>query len=68
LVSAELKGGEVIALSVFSEKGRELTLQNPWKNRPVKVKESGGSEQTYEGEFLKIGTKLNTGYTFSPTP
>lgn len=31
LVSASLKGGEVGLVTLFSEKGRDLTLLNPWK-------------------------------------
>jgi hypothetical protein len=64
LVSAALKNGEVTGLSVFSEKGRELNLLNPWKNCKVKVKEVGGGEKEYEGERIKISTKAGTSYRF----
>ncbi|MDR2859630.1 MAG: hypothetical protein LBV64_04475, partial [Mediterranea sp.] len=67
LVSAELKNGEVIDLSIFSEKGRELNLLNPWKNRKVKVKEVGSrGEKTYEGERIKISTQPGVSYRFFP--
>jgi hypothetical protein len=65
LVSAALKNGEVVDLSVFSEKGRELNLLNPWKNHKVKVKEVGSNEEkTYEGERIKINTKQGKSYRF----
>ncbi|MDR3094199.1 MAG: hypothetical protein LBU62_06115 [Bacteroidales bacterium] len=65
LVSAALKNGEVIDLSILSEKGRELNLLNPWKNRKVKVKGKKG-ETVYEGERIKISTQAGVTYRFSP--
>jgi hypothetical protein len=65
LVSAALKNGEVTDLSVFSEKGRELHLLNPWKNRKVKVKGKKG-ETVYEGERIKISTQAGVTYRFFP--
>jgi hypothetical protein len=66
LVSAELRQGEVANLSVFSEKGRELHLLNPWKNRKVTVKEANGEKMTVEGEQIIISTKLGVTYSFFP--
>jgi hypothetical protein len=66
LVSAELIKGEVFNLSVLSEKGRELNLLNPWKNRKVTVKEVGGETKTYEGDEIKISTKAGVTYRFLP--
>jgi hypothetical protein len=67
LVSAKLKNEEVTDLSIFSEKGRELNLLNPWKNRKVKVKASGSGEKIYEGERIKISTQAGVGYRFFPS-
>jgi hypothetical protein len=66
LVSAELTKGEVANLTIFSEKGRELNLLNPWKNRKVKVKEAGSAEKTYEGERIIIPTQPGVTYSIFP--
>lgn len=66
LVSGELKNGEVTSLSLFSEKGRDLTLQNPWPGKQLKVKNQSMGEATFTGEFVKIKTEAGGTYQFSP--
>ena len=43
LVSAELKNGEVCGVRILSEKGRDLTVQNPWPGKKVCVVRTPGS-------------------------
>jgi hypothetical protein len=68
LVSAELKNGEVVNLSIHSEQGRTLNLLNPWNGKKIKVRENNNnnnSEQIHSGERIQINTKPNTTYQFS---
>ena len=37
LVSAKLKNGMVTGVKIFSEKGKPLTIVNPWPGKPVNV-------------------------------
>ncbi|MDR1492886.1 MAG: hypothetical protein LBT05_09220 [Planctomycetaceae bacterium] len=62
LISAELKNGEVVYLSIFSEQGRTLNLLNPWQDKKIKVKDSDNNEQIYDGEQIQINTKSKTIY------
>jgi len=66
LVSSELRGGEVKSLTLYSEKGRDLTLQNPWKNKKVEIKNKMNGKNIVEGEYIKMKTKPNQTYSFSP--
>ncbi len=66
LVSAALNNGEVTELSIVSEKGRELSLQNPWPQRKVKVMENGAMRETMEGDRFTVETKTNASYRFVP--
>lgn len=64
LVSSELKDGVVRSLSLFSEKGRPLILQNPWGNGKVVVSDANGEEKILEGERLTMDTEAGQTYTF----
>lgn len=66
LVSGELKGGEVTSLSLFSEKGRDLTLLNPWKGKKVEIKNEMASGTILEGEYIKMKTEAGHTYRFAP--
>lgn len=66
LVSAELKNGEVTFLTLFSEKGRDLTLQNPWRERRVKVKDNTSGDIIAEGEYIRMKTVAGGTYQFIP--
>ncbi|MDR3181736.1 MAG: hypothetical protein LBT89_02260 [Planctomycetaceae bacterium] len=65
LVSAELKDGVVQNVRIVSERGRDLTLLNPWQGRRVSVKENGGAAQVYEGAVIKFSTKADGVYAVS---
>lgn len=66
LVSGELQNGKVTYLSIVSEEGRNLCLQNPWPGHKVKVMVNGIEHTTAEGERINIKTKANTNYRFVP--
>ena len=56
LISASQKNGVVQALTIESEKGQDLNLENPWKNRAVKVKSQYG-EKVLKGNIIRLKTK-----------
>lgn len=77
LVTASLKNGEVGTVEIFSEKGRDLELLNPWGAAAVEVREvsgsvgsggsvgsvgSGGTSKLYEGGRIRFSTKSGTTY------
>jgi hypothetical protein len=66
LVSAKLKNEEISGVTIFSERGRDLNLLNPWKNRKIKITEKGASETIREGERIKIKTVSGATYFFEP--
>ena len=66
LVSAGLTKGIVGTIEIFSEKGRECILHNPWKNRKVVVKTSDGKSQILSSETLRFSTAANKEYTIQP--
>lgn len=66
LVSSELKDGEVCYLTIHSEKGRDLTLQNPWGNSKVEVSKGSSNKDIVEGEFISFNTQAGTTYKFTP--
>jgi len=55
-VGSELKGGEVQYVWVLSEKGRDLTLVNPWPDQDVSLKRDGKPAETLSGERFTIET------------
>jgi hypothetical protein len=65
LVSANLKGGEIGDVKIFSEQGRELNLLNPWKGRRIKVECPEGN-QSYGGERIRIKTEKGATYRIYP--
>lgn len=67
LVSAELKDGEVQPFTLQSEKGRDLTLLNPWPGAGVKVAASDGTIVRVRGERIAMGTKPGVSYRFEST-
>jgi hypothetical protein len=70
LVSAKLKSGEVSGVILISERGRDLNLLNPWKNKKIKIKGKniGGviREEVREGERIKIKTIPGATYFVEP--
>lgn len=66
LVSASQKAGEISYLKILSEKGRDLTLYNPWKGQKVQVSVDGSDLCILEGDILSLKTELNKEYNFLP--
>lgn len=66
LVSSSLKGGQIGETVIRSEKGRPLTLRNPWPTRKVEVRTSAGRRQTLEGDYLHLTTAPGETYRFNP--
>jgi hypothetical protein len=66
LVSASMKDGQIGEVTLVSEKGRDLTLQNPWKGREVKIKGPGAEKSNVQGEFICMKTEAGGVYRFRP--
>ena len=64
LVSSSIKDGQVECITLLSEKGRDLTLQNPW-NGTVEVK-AGRHTSFVNGEFIRMKTEAGKTYMFCP--
>jgi len=59
LVSAKRETGIISDVKIISEKGRPLTLINPWIDRRVKIIRSGKPAEILAGDRLVIATKEN---------
>ncbi|MHC4250182.1 MAG: glycosyl hydrolase family 95 catalytic domain-containing protein [Planctomycetota bacterium] len=66
LVASEIKGGVVQRVDVFSEKGRDLTIVNPWPGRFVAVKRGGHRGETVSGERLVLKTRPGESLRLTP--
>ncbi|NML40377.1 hypothetical protein HHL17_24485 [Chitinophaga sp. G-6-1-13] len=56
LVSAKRKDGKIADVEIISEKGRSLTLVNPWMNKKVKVLRAGKPAELLNGSRFTIST------------
>ena len=66
LVSSALKGGEVQFVSIFSEKGRDCTLANPWPGKSVDVYRDGKKVETLKGERVVLKTEAGVTVVLGP--
>lgn len=66
LVSSVLKDGTIPWVTIESEQGRKLCLQNPWPAATVMVEENGKPAGEVSGEYLEFSTKPGGTYRFSP--
>ncbi len=67
LVSSELKDGTVRYVTILSEKGRDLTLVNPWPGRDVALRRNGQeAKKVLSGKNFTIET--SPGETLALTP
>ncbi|MEI6808911.1 MAG: hypothetical protein WCN95_09310 [bacterium] len=64
LVSSALKGGTVQFVKVLSEKGRDLTMVNPWAGKGVDVYKDGKKAETLKGARVVMKTKAGETYLF----
>ncbi len=65
LVSATLRDGKILPVTIFSEKGRECSIINPWKDCRVKL-ESDVETLYLSGDVLTFKTLPNISYTITP--
>ena len=56
LVSGELKDGNIRNVSVFSEKGRDCTIVNPWPGKKVSLTRNGKKAEAVVGKRLSFST------------
>ena len=66
LVSNALKGGRVQYVKIYSEKGRDCTLVNPWPAKAADVYRDGKKVETLNGD--RIAIKTETGATVGLRP
>jgi alpha-L-fucosidase 2 len=66
LVSSEMKNGTVIHVHIFSEKGKPLTLVNPWIGMQVVVYRNGQRAERVSGDRLFIQTSAMEHLEFRP--
>jgi hypothetical protein len=59
LVSSSVSGGEVEYVDIFSEKGEECKIKNPWQGSRVSIERSGGKTESLSGDILIFKTKAN---------
>ncbi len=66
LVSAEFTNGRVGEVLIYSEKGRQCTVQNPWPNRAVQLIRDGNRAEVLSGNRFSFPTSV--GQTISLVP
>lgn len=67
LVSAKHESGVVQPVTVYSEKGKICTVENPWKERTLIVTVDGNEVETVcEGNMYTFATDADKTYTLSP--
>lgn len=66
LVSAALHDREVEEVTIVSEKGRDLTLSNPWDGQGVEITGPDGKTQLAEGKRIHLRTEPGGTYRFRP--
>ena len=66
LVSSSLKDGQIEEVVLYSEKGRNLILQNPWPGKEVTIKGPGKSGSTAQGDMIHMNTEPGGKYVFRP--
>jgi len=66
LVSGELENGKVQFVEIFSEKGRDCHLLNPWPDQTVVLTRPDGTETYIEGTSLRIKTQAGENLLIKP--
>lgn len=66
LVSAKLEGGVISPVTIYSEKGRQCQLRNPWQNRPISIDSPGQPTLVLTGDRIHFLTQPGKTYTVSP--
>ncbi len=68
LVSAELKGGVISGVTIFSEKGQDCAIVNPWPDKKVLVVRNGKEAETLSGGRFTIKTFIDETLEFHMVP
>ena len=66
LVSAALKDGVIGEVNVVSEKGRNLTMMNPWEGQTAEVVGPGRKRTICDGPVIRIETEPGGVYRINP--
>lgn len=64
LVSAKMAKGEVTDLEIFSEKGKDCTILNPWPGQSISIMDSGKKQVTSEPRGDKISFQTKPGESY----
>jgi len=56
LVSSEIRNGEVLLVKIFSERGRNCFVENPWPKTKVTLLVNGKEVTVLEGDLLEFQT------------
>ncbi len=59
LVSAGLTNGVVSNVEIFSERGRQCTVVNPWPGKRVRLLRNGKKAESIEGTLIAFKTGIN---------
>jgi len=66
VVSAEMKNNIVQNVAITSEKGKPLTIVNPWNAGKVQVYRNGKKAEILEGARFRMNTSVNEKITLLP--
>jgi len=66
LVSSALKGGQVQYVKIFSEKGRDCTIVNPWPGKATVVYRDGKQVESLSGDRFTLKTKAGDTLVLGP--
>lgn len=65
LVSSSIKDGITGDVTLVSEQGRELVMENPWPDQEVEVKAPGGKRLSFKEDMIKMPTVPGGRYVIS---
>lgn len=65
LVSSEINGGTIGEVTLLSEKGRDLTMLNPWPGRSVRITTPDRGTISAQGDTIRINTVPGGTYRFN---
>ena len=65
LVSSAIKGGTIGEVTLLSEKGRDLTMLNPWPGRSVRITTPDRGTISAQGDTIRIKTVPGGTYRFN---
>ncbi len=66
LVGSRIKGSQLQYVTVLSEKGRDLTLVNPWPGQDVQLQRNGKQAENLAGDRFKIKTAAGESLSLAP--